>query len=116
MAESEKDILKDSSDDMSEDVIVKKSSKKKTVSLTKKIKKRPLTEEQVKEWFVQNNLNMDIFEYFSPCNGEILKQLYEMKSSAPEFYYKAMHRIEENCLRSIVLFTARLSKLYASVN
>jgi len=106
LVDTEKDISKDSSD-VSDDETVK--ARKKNLALKKK---RPMSEEQVKEWFLVNSLNMDIFEYLAPCNGEILKQLYDMKCNAPEFYYKALHRIEENGLRSIVLFTARLTRLY----
>jgi hypothetical protein len=80
--ESEQDISKDSSD-VSDDEVTK--AKKKNLALKKK---RPMSEDQVKEWFLVNNLNMDIFEYLSPCNGEILKQLFDMKCNAPEVYDK----------------------------
>ena len=80
--ESEQDISKDSSD-VSDDEVTK--TKKKNLALKKR---RPMSEDQVKEWFLVNNLNMDIFEYLSPCNGEILKQLFDMKCNAPEVYDK----------------------------
>ena len=80
--ESEQDISKDSSD-VSDDEVTK--DKKKNLALKKR---RPMSEDQVKEWFLVNNLNMDIFEYLSPCNGEILKQLFDMKCNAPEVYDK----------------------------
>ena len=76
--ESEQDVSKDSSD-VSDDEVTK--ARKRNLALKKR---RPMSEEQVKEWFLINNLNMDIFEYLSPCNGEILKQLYDMKVNAPE--------------------------------
>lgn len=68
---------------------------------------------QVKEWFIDNNLNVGIYNYFNPCDGEILKQLYEMKISAPEFFYKSLNRIENNDLRSIVAFSFRLNLLFS---
>ena len=80
--ESEEDISKDSSG-VSDDEVTK--AKKKNLALKKR---RPMSENQVKEWFLVNNLNMDIFEYLSPCNGEILKQLFDMKCNAPEVYDK----------------------------
>ena len=106
---SEKDISKDSSDDSVNEM---KSFKKKDLTLPKRKVTPALNETLVKDWFVKNNLNLDIYEYLAPCDGEILRQLYEMKCTAPEFYYKSLHRIEENGLRSIVVFTSRLTSLF----
>ena len=68
---------------------------------------------KVKAWFVANNLSLNIYESLKPCNGQIIKQLYEMKCTASEFYYQSVNKVESN-FRSITLFTLFLNKLFNS--
>ena len=71
------------------------------------------SEKEVQDWFSDQNLNMAIFEYLKPCDGEILKQMHDMKCKAPEFYYRSLEKILKDDLRSIALFTSRLNNLYS---
>jgi hypothetical protein len=70
-------------------------------------------EAKVKEWFLANNLSLNIYESLKPCNGQIIKQLYEMQRTASEFYYQSIYKIESN-FRSITLFSFFLNKLFNS--
>jgi len=81
--------------------------------MTKKTNKiEKWTEEQVKNWFMENNLNMKIFEAFAPMNGDLLFQVFEMKNNSPEFYHQALNRIVDD-IRSILLFTMNINKLFS---
>jgi hypothetical protein len=71
--------------------------------------------EQVKKWFLKYKLNMRIYERLSPdFNGELLRQLYELKRQAPEFYFKSLEKMLNNDddLRSILNFTLQLTRLF----
>jgi len=71
--------------------------------------------EQVKKWFLKYNLNMRIYERLSPdFNGELLRQLYELKRQAPEFYFRSLEKMLSNDedLRSILNFTLQLTRLF----
>ena len=70
------------------------------------------TEEKVKEWFVLNDLNLLIFEHFKPCNGKILKQLFDTKQAALEFYIQPMSKIENVEFKNIMSFGACLDDLF----
>ena len=70
------------------------------------------SEEKVKEWFIQNNLSLLIFENFKPCNGKILKQLYETKVAAPEIYFKTFKNIENFEFKNIMPFGVCLDDLF----
>ena len=70
------------------------------------------SEERVKEWFLQNSLNCLIFEHFKPFNGKILKQLYDTKQAALEFYLQPMKEIQNVEFKSIMSFGACLDDLF----
>ena len=70
------------------------------------------TDDQVKNWFVEKELNLNIFEKLKPCNGKIIKQLFEIKCIAPEFYFQSLKDIGNNDLRSITVFTYYLNSLF----
>ena len=70
------------------------------------------TDDQVKNWFVEKELNLNIFESLKPCNGKIIKQLYEIKCIAPEFYFQSLKEVGNNDLRSITVFTYFLNSLF----
>ncbi|RNA44626.1 hypothetical protein BpHYR1_035220 [Brachionus plicatilis] len=84
--------------------IDKSISKNKIIS-EEKIEK--WNETKVKEWFEKNGLDVKIFEKFSPFDGVILKQLYEIRRDAPEFYFQSfrMNDQEQIGLNSIMKFT-----------
>lgn len=70
------------------------------------------TEDEVKKWFTDCKIHESIMEELFPCTGIILQQLYDMKSTAPEFYYQSMGKNKNVNLRSILQFTHHLNKLF----
>ena len=82
-----------------------------------KVQERPSSAEEwqvnhVKEWFAQNNLPINIFDYFKPCNGKILKELYSMKSSSPDLYYQSFKDIKGLKFNALILFSAKLDEVF----
>jgi hypothetical protein len=76
------------------------------------LKPEDWTEAQVKDWFIKNDLNLLIFDYFRPCSGKILKQMHQMNARTPEFYNQSMKEIKNIKFNMIVLFTACLDELF----
>ncbi len=76
------------------------------------VKPEEWTEAQVKDWFIRNDLNLLIFDYFRPCSGKILKQMHQMNTRTPEFYNQSMKEIKNIKFNMIVLFTACLDELF----
>jgi hypothetical protein len=72
------------------------------------------TEERVNEWFERNELNLLIFEHFKPCTGKILKQLYDCKLAALEFYIQPLSKIENVEFKDIMSFGACLDDLFSN--
>ena len=70
------------------------------------------TEALVKEWFAKNHLNQAIYAYLQPDSGAILKQIFQMKSNATEFYYQLMNKIEHVKIHDVLHFSACLDKLF----
>ena len=70
------------------------------------------TESEVRSWFIKNDISLLIFDYFKPCNGKILLQLYEMNVKSPDFYNKNLKEIKGIKFNSIVLFSACLADLF----
>lgn len=70
------------------------------------------SEQEVAEWFKNNNLNISIFENLQPCTGAILKEMHFMKKNSSDFFYKTLKEIEDLRLNSIISFSSRLEKLF----
>ena len=68
-------------------------------------------EKQVKDWFNINELNGKILKLFEPCNGIILKQLYEMRRDAPEFFFQSFRNLDID-MNSILNFTHKLKAIF----
>jgi len=66
----------------------------------------------VQEWFASNNLSTLIFDHLNPSSGFILKEIYQMKQTATEFYYSSLKEIENIKFNEIVLFSCCLSNLF----
>jgi hypothetical protein len=73
---------------------------------------KAMTTDRVVEWFLRNNLNTSILESLKPCDGSMLKQVYDMKCTAPLFYYQTLKELHGVDVRSIVLFSACLESLF----
>jgi len=74
------------------------------------------SELEVKDWFVKNNINLNIFDYFRPLTGKILFQLYEMNKKTPEYYNQSLKEIKNIKFNMIVTFTACLNELFRRKN
>jgi hypothetical protein len=68
--------------------------------------------EEVKNWLKKNSTPTNIIEKFENSDGHVLKQLYEMKMTVPEFYYQSFSNIKELDPISLANFTACLEKLF----
>ena len=71
------------------------------------------TEEQVKDWFLKENL-IKIYEEMKPLDGPVLYQLYDMKKNIPEFFYKSITKSETLDYKSIAVFGHLLENLFKS--
>ena len=60
-----------------------------------------------------NNINMKIHDGFSPISGELLMQIYDMKTNAPEFYYQSLKEMVNN-MRDITFFSLLVKKLFSN--
>jgi hypothetical protein len=74
------------------------------------------TEAEVTEWFNANDLNVAMLNHLKPIDGEILKQLWEMKTSATDYYYKSFENSDNYDIRSTLIFTSRLNNLFQNFN
>ncbi len=70
------------------------------------------SEGKVKEWFSKNSMSINILEHLAPCSGIILKQIYDIKKAAPEFYYQSLKEINGVNLNTISIFTHFLVKKF----
>jgi hypothetical protein len=70
------------------------------------------TEVQVRNWFNLNHLNISIYEYLQADSGSILKQIYQMKTNATEFYYQLMSKIDSVKIHEVLKFSSCLDKLF----
>lgn len=68
-------------------------------------------EEQCKEWFIKNNIK-NMFDILTPIDGGILLQLYEMKKSIPEFFFKSITKNDAIDFKSVAVFANLLIKLF----
>lgn len=74
------------------------------------------SEVEVKDWFLKNNINFLIFDYFRPFTGKILVQLYEMNRKTPKYYTDSLKEIQNIKFNMIVSFTACLNDLFKRKN
>ena len=70
------------------------------------------SETEVKEWFIKNSINLAILEYLSPCSGIVLKQIFDMKNNAPEFFYNSLKEVKGANISAISLFSHFLVLLF----
>ena len=62
------------------------------------------TEIQVSEWFKNKKINCSICENLLPCDGQTLKQLFEIMKNAPEFFYFSISFDKQVPLRDVAYF------------
>jgi hypothetical protein len=73
------------------------------------------SEQEVIEWFNSNDLNISMLNHLKPIDGEILKQLWELKTSAPDYYYTSFEKSNAYSLRSTLMLTSRLNNLFQNL-
>ena len=68
---------------------------------------------EAKSWFLDNKIDAKIISLLSPCDGEVLEQLYKVKCEAPEFFYQSIGaNNKEIDLKALVRFSVKLSELF----
>ncbi len=73
------------------------------------------TDDQVEEWFEKMNIDHKIVENLTPCNGQVMYQLYNMLHFNPEFFYGSLKPITGNSLKdlkNIAIFCLELKALF----
>ena len=73
------------------------------------------SEDNVRSWFIENQLNLNIFEKMRPFDGACLKELFLVKKNASQFYYQSLQDIQGVKLNNIVLFSSLLDKLFSQM-
>lgn len=71
--------------------------------------------DDVNKWFQDNNINKTIIDSLSPCDGQLLAQVYDLNKQAPEFYYQSISANKSQPavpIRDILLFTMKLKNLF----
>ena len=74
------------------------------------------SEDKVRCWFIENQLNLNIFDKMRPFNGACLKELFLVKKNASQFYYQSLQDIPGVKLNNIVLFSSLLDKLFSQMS
>jgi hypothetical protein len=73
---------------------------------------RNWNEKQINDWFVEKKVPQHVMTMLNPCNGEVLYQLYRLRSSAPEFYFQSITKDSNLDLKSVLSFSLDLEKLF----
>jgi hypothetical protein len=71
-----------------------------------------MSPDQVNEWFAQNQIDQLIVSYLNVCDGAVMKQLFDMKHTSPQFYDQSLTKIEGINMVAILKFNAALDKLF----
>ena len=68
-------------------------------------------EEECKSWFLNNQMN-NMYEIMAPINGDNLYQLYEIKKSVPEFFFKSITSNQSVDYKAVAIFATNLIKIF----
>ena len=71
-----------------------------------------MNENDVRRWLHTNNIHESIIRYLLPCDGEMLRQIYDMRKRNPGFFDQALFKLEDITLVSVAKFSASLDKLF----
>lgn len=70
-------------------------------------------EKSVKSWLKENKISIALAKRLMPCTGAELRQMYELKKSAPEFYYQILNSKKSlKSLKEIFHFSESLNNLF----
>lgn len=70
------------------------------------------SEDNVNNWFKKRKISESIIEYLSPCNGNLLEQLYITLIEIPEFFHSMLRADSRASLKEIVYFASELRQLF----
>ena len=76
-----------------------------------------MNDEQVKAWFDREKIDSSITEHVGTCNGQMLKQLWELKHTFPHFFTQPLKeklKNKSNQDELIKIFSEALEKLFVS--
>lgn len=92
--------------------IVNTASSGTTAVVAKQSSVENWSEEKVNKWFAENKIDTRIEKEFCPCTGIVLKQLYDMRNDAPEFYFQSLNTNKKIEIKNVLVFTHLLRKLF----
>ena len=73
-------------------------------------------EKDVEDWVAKNNIRSSILDNIRPCNGELLYELFSIKTKAPDYFYESLmaseYVVDEFSLRDYAVFFSELKKLF----
>lgn len=70
-------------------------------------------ENEVLKWLNDNEIDKKLISIIMPCNGIILKQLFELRRDAPEFYFQTLNSNKNfKDLKTVLKFTNCLNNIF----
>jgi hypothetical protein len=74
------------------------------------------TETDVDNWFLEKKILYSIKQNISPCDGNVLGQLYKMSVDVPEFFYSCLRNDTKANLKDLAFFANQLRLLHEKKN
>jgi hypothetical protein len=72
------------------------------------------SENDVLKWLNDNEIDRNLISIIMPCNGIILKQLFELRHDAPEFFFQSLNCAKNfNDMKAVLKFTYCLNHLFS---
>lgn len=97
---------------------LKKKENENTTKETDKKTGEPLalswTEKDVKHWLKEKKIHSKIVANVFPSNGQVLRQLVQIQSEAPEFFYKSISSKMAVPTRDVAIFAHELKNLFST--
>lgn len=73
------------------------------------------SEEDVRQWLIENKLEPELAKKLASCTGKDLRQLSELKKNAPEFFYSTLNSsLNFNQMKPILKFSDSLGNLFTT--
>lgn len=67
------------------------------------------------EWMIEKNVSKIIIDKIgADCDGEVLDQFYQMKNSAPQFFYQTFFELADHDVCAMSKFASSLANLFSS--
>ena len=74
------------------------------------------TETDVENWFHEKKILYSIKQNISPCDGNVLGQLYKMSIDVPEFFYSCLRNDTKANLKDLAFFANQLRLIHEKKN